>query len=203
MGRQTKDEHKAKVYSALEVATICGVVNQTAINWIKNGHLKAFSTPGGQFRVYPEDLVRFMVSRSMKVPDELKELCGDFVINKSVIIVDDDIGFNDVTAKYFKRLFENVNIYQAYDGFEAGTKMAQYAPGIVVLDLDLPGLDGFELCRKIREDKVYGKPVIIVVTALEEEDLEEKCKSLGSVLFFKKPIDLTQLASCVKDYLDK
>ena len=42
------DPEKAVVYSALEVAEICGVVNQTAINWIRKGYLKAFMTPGGQ-----------------------------------------------------------------------------------------------------------------------------------------------------------
>lgn len=202
MGRQPKHANKAKVYSALEVATICGVVNQTAINWIKNGHLKAFTTPGGQFRVYPEDLVKFMQARNIRVTDELKELCGDLTFNKSIIIVDDDTGFNDVTAKYFGRIFEGTTIYQAYNGFEAGSIMAQYAPGVVVLDLDLPGIDGFELCKKIKEDKVYGKPIIIVVTALEEEGLEQRCKELGSVKFYKKPIDLTQLASCVKEYIN-
>ena len=59
-----------KVYSALEVAKICGVVNQTAINWIKAGYLKAFCTPGGQYRVYPEDLADFMTKRNMKLPEE-------------------------------------------------------------------------------------------------------------------------------------
>lgn len=56
----SKKAKKVVVYSALEVANICGVVNQTAINWIRNGYLKAFQTPGGQFRVYVDDLVFFM-----------------------------------------------------------------------------------------------------------------------------------------------
>ena len=59
------------MYSAMEAARFCGVVNQTAINWIKAGHLKAFKTPGGQFRVYPEDLAAFMESRRMQIPPEL------------------------------------------------------------------------------------------------------------------------------------
>ena len=54
-----KNNEKPQIYSALEVANICGVVNQTAINWIKANYLKAFKTPGGQYRVYPEDLVNF------------------------------------------------------------------------------------------------------------------------------------------------
>ena len=41
-------KNKIKIYSAMEVAKLCGVVNQTAINWIKSGYLPAFTTPGGQ-----------------------------------------------------------------------------------------------------------------------------------------------------------
>ena len=54
----SKDSSRTIVYSALEVANICGVVNQTAINWIRNGYLKAFSTPGGQYRVYLDEIGR-------------------------------------------------------------------------------------------------------------------------------------------------
>ena len=70
-----KSDEKSVVYSALEVARICGVVNQTSINWIKNGHLKAFKTPGGQFRVYPDDLVEFMKMRDMRIPEEVVAQC--------------------------------------------------------------------------------------------------------------------------------
>ncbi|HVO39244.1 MAG TPA: helix-turn-helix domain-containing protein, partial [Spirochaetia bacterium] len=72
-----KKEKKVRIYSALEVADICGVVNQTAINWIKNGFLKAFMTPGGQYRVYAEDLLEFLTSRGMRIPKELENKVGD------------------------------------------------------------------------------------------------------------------------------
>jgi|GEM_PF-4579365 len=64
---------KTRIYSALEVANVCGVVNQTAINWIRKGHLKAFTTPGGQYRVYAADFVAFLESHGMQVPEELEE----------------------------------------------------------------------------------------------------------------------------------
>lgn len=60
----TKHDKRVRIYSALEVANLCGVVNQTAINWIKSGHLKAFTTPGGQFRIYAEDLIAFLEERA-------------------------------------------------------------------------------------------------------------------------------------------
>ena len=61
----TKYGRKVKIFSALEVANICGVVNQTAINWVKNGYLKAFVTPGGQYRIYAKDLAAFLDKRGM------------------------------------------------------------------------------------------------------------------------------------------
>ena len=79
---------KVRIFSALEVANICGVVNQTAINWIKNGHLKAFTTPGGQYRVYAEDLHEFLSSRGMRVPDEIEEIAGSG--ERSILIVEDE-----------------------------------------------------------------------------------------------------------------
>ena len=113
---------KRPVYSALEVARLCGVVNQTAINWIKSGHLKAFKTPGGQYRVYPEDLADFMASRKMQVPQEIAEAAAQKNKNqsKTLLIVDDDKGLNSVVAKYLEKTFEGVEIFQAFDGFEAG-----------------------------------------------------------------------------------
>ena len=53
-----KSQTKVRMFSALEVANLCGVVNQTAINWIRNGYLKAFVTPGGPFRIYTEEIGR-------------------------------------------------------------------------------------------------------------------------------------------------
>ena len=86
-----KKRKRIKIYSALEVANICGVVNQTAINWIKNGSLKAFTTPGGQYRVYAEHLVDFLKERGMKVPSQVLESLNDgFVNEKKILIIDPD-----------------------------------------------------------------------------------------------------------------
>ncbi len=73
MGRDSKIE-KPVVFSAMEAAKICGVVNQTAINWIRKGSLKASTTPGGQYRIYPEDLIDFMQQNNMNVPQKLLEI---------------------------------------------------------------------------------------------------------------------------------
>ncbi len=199
-----RNENKPVMFSALEVAKLCGVVNQTAINWIRNKHLKAFNTPGGQFRVYPEDLIEFMTSRNIQVPAELRELCSSALNGpKSLLIVDDDRGLNTVVAKYIEKKFESITVYQAFDGFEAGSIMTEKQPGILLLDLDLPGIDGFDLCRRINESDRFGKPEIIVITALENDEIEVRVKEFGINSFMKKPLDLVRLVDIVRNICEK
>lgn len=197
-----QSESKHVMYSALEVAKLCGVVNQTAINWIKNNHLKAFNTPGGQFRVYPEDLAEFMRNRNIQIPPELRTALGeDETLSRSLLIVDDDRGLNSVVAKFMSTRINNLAVYQAFDGFEAGSLMTEKHPGIVILDLDLPGIDGFDLCRRINESDRFGKPEIIVVTALENEEAEKNVLGLGVRSFIKKPLNLVSLAALIEETL--
>lgn len=199
-----QSENKTVLYSALEVAKLCGVVNQTAINWIKNKHLKAFNTPGGQFRVYPEDLMEFMRSRNIQVPVEVRVACGEKVSESdSLIIVDDDRGLNSVVAKFISKKLPSLPVYQAFDGFEAGSLMSEKQPSILLLDLNLPGIDGFDLCRKINESERFGKPSIIIITALENEEIESKVKELGVKGFMKKPLDLVRIVDSVKNILSE
>ena len=199
----TQTDNKTILYSALEVAKLCGVVNQTAINWIKNNHLKAFNTPGGQFRVYPADLMEFMHSRNIQVPVEVRIACGEKVsVPDSILIVDDDRGLNSVVAKYIKSKFSDLSVYQAFDGFEAGSLMTEKQPGILILDLDLPGIDGFDLCRRINESERFGKPSIIVITALENDEIEANVKNLGVKSFMKKPLDLAKIVDTIKKVIE-
>lgn len=199
MARIKKMSDKPVVFSALEVANICGVVNQTAINWIRNNYMKAFKTPGGQYRVYPEDLVEFMEKRNMRVPPELLDCCKDKVVvpPKTVLIVDDDHALNDVMAKYLKKHCQDIQIFQAFDGFDAGTQLVIKQPKTVILDLDLPGIDGIKLCHRIKESEAFGKPSILVVTGLQDENVEAECRQLGVERFFHKPIQMEELTKAI------
>ena len=182
----------------MEAAKICGVVNQTVINWINRGFLKALKTPGGQFRIYPDDLAEFLYSKKMEIPDELRSLCTRFSGFKKLLIVDDDRGLNNVMMQYILKKNQNLQVFQAFDGFEAGSIMTEKKPSCVILDLDLPGINGVDLCRKIKEDDKFGNPKIIVVTALENNDVESGVRALGIVEFLKKPINLVSLESLVE-----
>jgi two-component system OmpR family response regulator len=194
-----KKEKKVRIFSALEVADICGVVNQTAINWIKNGFLKAFMTPGGQYRVYAEDLLAFLSSRGMRVPAELAESADDGTLWDRILIVDDDESINTLLKRYLVRRMPTATILQAFDGFEAGKQISASRPGVIVLDISLPGIDGHRLCRRIKEDPDLGEPIIIAITGLPDEDMESTVLAEGADAFFRKPLDLEKLRDKIEE----
>ena len=192
-----KNEKQVRIYSALEVARICGVVNQTAINWIKNGHLKAFQTPGGQYRVYAEDLTAFLTSRGMRVPADLTTGAAAQPDRDLVLIVDDDPQINTVLMRFLQKKDPGRRILQAFDGFEAGRLISERRPEAVVLDIGLPGLDGHGLCRRIKEDTAFARPVIVAISGLGQDGaviLDE-----GADAFFAKPLDLEQLEARLRE----
>jgi two-component system, OmpR family, response regulator len=198
-----RNDKKIRIFSALEVANICGVVNQTAINWIKNGYLKAFTTPGGQYRVYAEDLMHFLDSRGMRVPDELIDLLKDDVNWERILIVDDDADLNNLLRRFLEKKFEGYTVTQAFDGFEAGKLLSEQRPGFVILDIDLPGINGHKLCRKIKEDPTLGKPFIISMTGLDENQEKASILNDGADAFFSKPLDFDKVAAAISDLAEK
>ena len=194
-----RKEKKVRIYSALEVADICGVVNQTAINWIKSGFLKAFTTPGGQYRVYAEDLRAFLSARGMRVPPELS---GEDGTNwERILIVDDDQGIVAVLKRYLTRRLPTYTVMEAYDGFEAGRLVSEWKPGVILLDINLPGLDGHKLCQRIKTDPSLGSPVIIAITGLTDPEIEQTIRLEGADAFFEKPLDLEKVLARIEELL--
>jgi two-component system OmpR family response regulator len=194
-----RKEKQVRIYSALEVARICGVVNQTAINWIKNGHLKAFQTPGGQYRVYAEDLVSFLTSRGMRVPADLAN--GETVQpdRDLVLIVDDDPQINTMLMRFLQKKDPGRRILQAFDGFEAGRLISERRPEAVVLDIGLPGLDGHGLCRRIKQDASLARPVIVAISGLDQGVEGVTIIEEGADAFFAKPLDLERLEASLRE----
>ena len=196
-----RTDKKIRIFSALEVANICGVVNQTAINWIKNGYLKAFQTPGGQYRVYSEDLITFLQERGMRMPDELHRILEDQLAIDTVLIVDDEKDLNDTIRKGLQVLNPEYTIFQAFDGFEAGKLSVAHKPNLIILDVELPGVDGVKLCRSLREDAGSPSPIIIGISGKASN--EKNILEAGADAFMAKPFETKKLAEVIQELVDK
>lgn len=195
----SKTDKKVRIYSALEVANMCGVVNQTTINWIRSGHLKAFTTPGGQYRVYADDLVRFLKERTMRIPAELDASLKVRVDCDLVLVVDDDKDLNTILKRMLERRFPDIRVIQAYDGFEAGKLMVERHPYLILLDIDLPGIDGRMLCRRVKTDPSFGKPAVLAMTGMDRAEVQDLIMAEGADDFYAKPLDFENLLNKCDD----
>ncbi len=195
MARTNKKE---RVFSAHEVANICGVVNQTAINWIDKGYLEAYTTPGGQYRVYADVLARFLQERGMRMPVELKEILAEQAKIEQVLIVDDDEDLNDLIKQFLDKRYPGYTINQAYDGFQAGKAISEQKPDVVLLDINLPGVDGYELCRLIKSDENLSRPIVIAISGVDDDAIRQKASDAGADGFVKKPLTLEDLPGLIE-----
>ncbi len=166
-----------------EIADHCHVSDRAVLKWIEEGKLKSYQTPGNHNRINVEDFIAFLREYNMPVPAEFQEEPRG---KKKILIVDDD---KELVSAIRRALFpiKGIIIDVAYDGFAAGQKFAEFKPDLVLLDMRMPGLDGYEVCSMIRKDP-SGKDVkIIIVSGMMDMDAVEKVAKMGANDFLAKP----------------
>lgn len=114
----------------------------------------------------------------------------------SVLIVDDDSKLRALLADYLKK--EDFRVFAAVSGPEALTAFAEHNPDIVVLDLMLPGMDGYEVCRRIREKSAVP---VIMLTARDAEYDRLNGLEIGADDYVTKPFSIRELAARVRALL--
>ncbi len=114
-------------------------------------------------------------------------------MNKKILVVDDEKPISDIIK--FNLVKEGYEVETAFDGEEALKKVYQYQPDLVLLDVMLPKLDGFQVCRRIRES--FNMP-IIMLTAKEEEVDKVLGFELGADDYITKPFGMRELIARVK-----
>jgi excisionase family DNA binding protein len=186
------------VFTTFEAAKLCHVSPLSIINWVNAGRLPAFRTPGGHRRIRREDLARFMRENGIPLPEELRDGSG----RKRVLVVDDEAGIRDVIAESLTRRTMPYEVMTAADGFEAGRLVATFRPDVVLLDLRMPGLDGFQVCRTIKGDSETTSTVVIAMTGYHTVETEARIVECGAVRCLAKPIEPSAIAAVVDAVLE-
>ena len=115
----------------------------------------------------------------------------------SVLVVDDNVDNVDIIRHYLEA--KGYPIVVAHDGDEALALYDQVRPGIVLLDVMMPGRDGWEVCRLMKSHPALGRRLrVIMVTALDEWDDRRQALQTGADDYVAKPFDLPKLASTVE-----
>lgn len=119
---------------------------------------------------------------------------------KRILIVDDEpavVSFIEGAL----RLEGEYEVSTAYDGFEAGHQLAIFEPDLIVLDIMLPGMDGFEICRRVKSDPRTSHVKVLAVTGFATEENIEKILQYGADDYLAKPLKLEELKRKVHELL--
>ncbi len=179
----------AKNLSTFAIAKILHVDPGSVANWIDQGLLTAHRTPGGHRRVNPDNLVAFLKAHQMPVPDELAP------DSPRVLIVDDEPAIAELVSQTIRNAHPNYEVHTASDGFQAGTILATVKPQLVILDLRMPGMDGFEVCKLIKGQAATKNTEVIAMTAYRSPENEQRILECGARTCLSKPLDIERLLS--------
>ena len=186
---------KNNLFTIPQAAKICSVCRTTMWRWVKSGKLEAFLTPGGQFKIREGDLKFFIQKRMKHLP------VAEFSQGKKILVVDDDPGIQKLLNKILSS-----NGYRretASDGFEAGTKIMQFKPDLIILDLFMPGMDGFEVCRQIKESSNTSHIKILALTGYDSKENKERIMRAGADGYLVKPVGKSVLLKNVKNLISE
>lgn len=176
---------RSELLSTGEVASRAGVTRTTVLHWIKSGKLRAaFTTAGGHYRIAEADLTRFLAEHYGPETRGPKNV---------ILVVDDEPTILEIVLHALKPVFPGWRMETASDGVEAGMKLLRFTPALLVLDLMLPGIDGFEVCRLVRSDPELRKTAILCITGYKHPGIYEQALEAGADECMFKPLDMHTL----------
>jgi len=119
--------------------------------------------------------------------------------NKKVLIVDDSETARSILSMRFE--VSGYDVITAADGEDALEKAKKEDPAILILDLMLPKINGYEVCQMLKFDDKYKDIPIIILSALDQQEERDKATKSGADAYFIKPFDLDLLVTKVKSFI--
>ena len=174
-----------------ELAQLCGVSPDTVRSWCFRKQINFATTPGGHKRFRRQDVLEFLKARVFPLPQT------DKLSPVRVLVVDDDDAFrNSLVGALQKEL--DFNVKEAADGYGAGRILGEFEPDVVILDLVMPGIDGFKVCRDIKSGEKASQIRIIVVTGFPDEDMFQSAREAGADECLAKPVEIERLIELIR-----
>jgi CheY-like chemotaxis protein len=117
-----------------------------------------------------------------------------------ILIVDD----NQLNLKLTRILLEKNGylVRTAGDGNEALALLAEFSPRLILMDVQLPGMDGLEVTRRIKSNPSMSAIIVVALTAYAMKGDEEKARAAGCDGYITKPIDTRTLPTQIREYLE-
>lgn len=177
-------------FTTHETARFLSVTPTTIIQWIKEKRINAVKTLGGHRRISKNE-----VDKVLKKYHSL----SNKITKKRILIIDDEKSIREGLRTIFEK--EEFLTDVANDGFEAGTIFLQNRPDMVILDLIMPGMDGFTTCKFIKNNNEFKKVKILVLTGYPSKENIKKALNAGADKVIAKPADNKMILKEVSNLL--
>lgn len=171
-----------------EAAKKLGVALRTVQLWVDSGILDAWKTEGGHRRISVASVQRLLIPGtplnvpSIVTPERLR-----------VLVVEDD----SVLLKLYKLRIASwdlpIDVSTANNGYEALMRIGRDSPDLMIADLHMPGMDGFQMVRNLMTSTLREGMEIVIVTGLDPDAIEQQGGLPPSVTVFAKPVPFPKL----------
>lgn len=175
-----------QLYTTHEISRLLQVDPSSVSKWIDRGILLAFRTPGGHRRVRGADLRNFLIAHHMPIPDEL----GTGRIR--LIAVDDERAVLEGLRRVLKPYEGQVELFTTSSGIEAVLMVTELKPDGLLIDLNMPDVDGLEVCRRISSRREMEGVLLVTMTARVTPQALNDSLNAGAVSCLAKPLDVRQ-----------
>ena len=180
-----------------ETAVKLGLSLRTIQLWVESGVLTAWKTAGGHRRISSSSVEELLRQREVSLQ---KRPSGDPF---TLVGVEDNQQMLELYEQQIKQWNMPIHLITASNGFEGLMQIGQWSPNLIISDLDMPGMNGFQMIEALCEKPELGHTQIAVVTGLRPEEIEAKGKLPKDIMVYLKPIDFSQLEKLVKNQFSK
>lgn len=179
-------------YTTRDAARALGVSVRTAQQWLEKGLLKGWKTTGGHRRILRSSVNKLLAARAPiavapPVPQSLQ-----------VLVVEDNEALLKLYRIQIARWDFPLTLYTASNGFEALVMVGKVAPDLLICDLRLPGVTGFQVVRALCEMERYSRMAIVVVSGLPTQEIDAHGSLPARVEQMGKPVDFRRLQELVQ-----
>jgi CheY-like chemotaxis protein len=130
--------------------------------------------------------------RGAPAPPSVEETpVGSREVGRRVLVVDDNVDAAESLATVLRMW--DYEVWTAFDGPEALQAAASCRPDVILLDIGLPGLDGYEVARRLRANPTAGRPLVAALTGYGQEEDRRRSREAGFDLHLVKPVDPDEL----------
>ena len=183
-----------RLYTTNQLAKLFGVVPTTVIDWIEAGKLEAFKTLGGHRRITHLAVLDFLRRHGLPSPPAFAEL------TPKVVVLDDEPEVLNLFGRILSKGLPKTEVILVDHPVEALMRIGAERPQLVVFDIYMPDMDGFEFCRRLRESLTHSLR-LLAISGDSTQETQRRVLDSGADRFLGKPDAPRELVQICEELL--